>query len=231
MLGRMFKQLLPDRPVDCKILRGPFRGAKLQLNPHCSMRKIFGLYEWELNDWIRRAIPRTTHLFDVGANDGYFSFGCLAAYRKAGIAGKVLGFEPNEASIATLRKTAAERFPEGSVPVEFVNKFVGRTANENTVILDDYVQGGPLGDWPATGGLLKIDVEGAELDVLLGATKLFHAGNMFVIEIHSKELIESVGKLFAEHNLPVELVSQRKHPILGRESRHVDNWWYVSKFS
>lgn len=226
MIGRVLRRLLPDRPVSCRILRGPFEGARVQLNPRHSMRKILGVYEWELNDWIRRAVPRTTHLFDVGANDGYFTFGCLAAYKKAGIAGKVLGFEPDAAPCAALREMATQ----SSAPFELIEKFVGATADAATVKLDDFI-GGPLGDWPATGGLIKIDVEGAELDVLLGATKLLHTDNLFVIEIHTRELLESVPALFAERRIPMELISQRKHPIFGRERRNADNWWLVSSLS
>src|SRR6266700_5250364 len=99
------KFFLPDHPVLTRIWRGPFRGARIAMNPRNSLRKILGPYERELNAWLAQALPRVTRVLDVGANDGYFTFGCAAAFRRLGKAGEIIAFEPQARHVAILRKS------------------------------------------------------------------------------------------------------------------------------
>ena len=69
--------------------RGPFRGACIVINPRDSLRKILGVYEHELNPWLEQALRRVTRVLDVGANDGYFTFGCAAAFQRLGKTGEM----------------------------------------------------------------------------------------------------------------------------------------------
>ena len=71
----ILRRLLPNHPVPTRIWRGPFRGAHIVMNPRCSQRKAFGLYEHENNRWVDTALRRVSRVLDVGANDGYFTFG------------------------------------------------------------------------------------------------------------------------------------------------------------
>jgi hypothetical protein len=54
-----FKQLLPNKPVRLRVLRGPFRGARVLMNPRHSLRKLVGVYEHELNMWARTRITKS----------------------------------------------------------------------------------------------------------------------------------------------------------------------------
>lgn len=227
MFSRIAKVFLPDRPVPCRILRGPFRGARMRLNPRSSLRKIFGLYEHELNGWVTAVLPKVNTLYDVGANDGYFTVGCMAWFTRSQSAARVYGFEPETVAFQALTESATPYTARGHT-IELVHKFVGDWADDRTVVLDDFITG-PGGPRPTTQALVKIDVEGAEAKVLRGATRLLHTGNYFLVEIHSKQLIEETSAVFRDHGVPVELVSQRPLPILGREQRSADNWWLVSK--
>ena len=56
MAFSLLKSLLPDKPVPTRVLRGPFRGARIVMNRRESLRKIFGLYEHELNGWLNEAL-------------------------------------------------------------------------------------------------------------------------------------------------------------------------------
>jgi len=87
------KFVLPNRPILTRVLRGPFRGARIVMNPRRSFRKMFGLFEHELNEWYAQALLRVTRMLDVGANDGYFTFGCCAAFRRLGTAREIIAFE------------------------------------------------------------------------------------------------------------------------------------------
>ena len=70
MILSLLKNLLPDRSMTLPVCAGPFRGARIVANPRASLRKVFGLYERELNGWLTAALPRVTRLIDGGANDG-----------------------------------------------------------------------------------------------------------------------------------------------------------------
>src|SRR2546422_1910601 len=79
---RSFKSVLPDEPRLVRVWFGPFRGARVVMNPRNSIRKIFGIYEHELNGWLETTLLHVNRVVDVGANDGYFTFGCAAAFMR-----------------------------------------------------------------------------------------------------------------------------------------------------
>lgn len=101
---KVLKWFLPNCPIRVRIWCGPFRGARVVLNPHHSFRKILGLYEHELNDWLEAALRRGSRVVDVGANHGYFTFGCAAAFRHLGKPGEIMAFEPQERHFQTLQQ-------------------------------------------------------------------------------------------------------------------------------
>jgi len=216
--------LLPDHPVAMPILRGPFRGARVRMNPRSSMRKALGLYEHELNPWLAAALPRVRRVIDVGANDGYFTFGALAAFRRRGIWGEVIAFEPQEPLARDLREHAeAERF--GAAHLRVVCAFVGNRVDESTTTLDAL----PGDDREAT--LVKIDVEGAELEVIEGAASWLTPGNLFLIEVHRAPYLEALTRSFADRGLALTRIDQKPLPLIGRETRDPDNWWLVSEIT
>src|SRR3979411_557142 len=129
------KSILPDRSQSTRILCGPFRGAVIVLNPRNSLRKIFGLYEHELNPWLKKVLPRVTRVLDVGANDGYFTFGCAAAFRRLGKTGEIIAFEPQARHVAILRESVAAQM-ETPARVEIVQAFVGKALKPGMTTLD-----------------------------------------------------------------------------------------------
>lgn len=221
MITQLLKRLLPDQPVPTRIWRGPFRGARIVMNPRESLRKVFGLYEHELNGWLEQALRRVDRVLDVGANDGYFTFGCAAAFRRLGVKGEITGFEPQARHVQILRESIAAQGPM-EVRVDIVHALVGREVAEGMTTLDAL---------PAAGRkntLIKIDVEGAEVDVVAGAQSWMHPSNLFVIEVHKEEYLARLTEMFAAHGHRLAQVDQRPLPLLGREERDVGNWWLVS---
>src|SRR5436309_1401204 len=96
MMFSLRDAIFPDQARPTRILSGPFRGAVIVMNPRYSLRKLVGLYEYELNRWLKTVLPRVKRVLDVGANDGYFTFGCAAAFRRLGKTGEILAFEPQQ---------------------------------------------------------------------------------------------------------------------------------------
>jgi precorrin-6B methylase 2 len=217
---RFLKKLLPDRSVPMRIWRGPFRGARIVMNPRYSLRKVAGLYEHELNGWLEQALPQVSRVIDVGANDGYFSFGCAAAFRRTGIDGEIIGIEAQQQHVDQLRASIAAQ-PGGNIRI--VHAYAGSEVREGMVTLDS------LSVKNRERTLIKIDVEGAEDDVIAGAQLWMHPSNRFMIEVHHERLLAQLTAAFAAHGHVLQQVNQQSLPLLGRELRDPDNWWLVSR--
>jgi Methyltransferase FkbM domain len=226
---RIKRLLLPDRLVHARIMFGPFRGAIMIANGRNSMRKVLGLYEHELNRWLKTALPRVTRVLDVGANDGYFTFGCAAAFRRLGQVGEIIAFEPEQRHIDVL-KAALKEQPQGGTGITLTQTLVGSEIHAGATTLDavQWKTGHP-GDRAHT--LVKIDVEGAELGVLNGAGSWLRPSNLFLIEVHEREYLRRICELFSSRGLELERINQRSLPILGYEERRRENWWLVSNMS
>jgi hypothetical protein len=222
----LFATLLPNQPRPMRIMQGPFRGAVVIMNPRNSMRKVLGIYERELNPWLQKALRRVTRVIDVGANDGYFTFGCAAAFRRLAKRGEILSFEPQQQHMDTLQNSLTKQ-PIGATKIRLLQALVGCEVGSGITTLDAicWNTGEPA---CRTGTLIKIDVEGAELEVLRGASSWLRRTNYFVIEVHEESLLECVERLFAAQGLRLNRVNQRPLPLIGREMRSERNWWLVS---
>ena len=147
------------------------------------------LHEPVLTKALLKSLSRNSVFVDVGANIGYFSV--IAALR----ARAVFAIEPQEAMIARIHANVAANHLDnvtlihaaaGSAP-GFANipklgtpgTKVGESDNRVIMLrLDDYF----TGDWQPTH--LKIDTEGFEHHVLLGAQKLLAARPTLFVEYH-----------------------------------------------
>ena len=223
MSKSLLKYLLPDREVALPIPRGPFRGGVFRGRPRDSLRKILGLYEHELNDWLAATIPGIDDVIDVGANDGYFTFGCAAALKRYGKRGQIVAIEP-QAVFKDGLESAAQRYDGTGVSVRVVPTFVGAKNVAGTQRLDAIMSPSD----PSRRCLIKIDVEGAEVSVLQGAGDWMHPNTAFLIEVHEQRFIEQISQMLGAHGIASKLISQRRLPVLGRENRSVDNWWLVT---
>jgi len=190
------------------------------------MRKVLGLYEAELNPWLAQALNRADLVVDVGANDGYFTFGCASAMRQQGRPVKILAFEPIAAHVQQLRRAQSHgNYTEDEIAI--VSKRVGRVDDYDHVTLDAFSELRAASKAP----LLKIDVEGAELDVLEGAFTWLSPDTLLVIEVHKLEYLDEIAQRFAPLVGALDRIDQQPLPVLGREMRDAANWWLVSRLS
>ena len=226
MTVALCKSFLPDRSVSTRIVRGPFRGAAVVMNPRTSLRKICGLYERELNPWLEEVLPRVVRVLDVGANDGYFTFGCAAAFRRLGRAGEIIAFEPQQELMDMLRESVKKQ-PAGETEIVLCQASVGTEVGPGITTLDAvrWNNGDPEG---RTGALVKIDVGGAELEVVKAASSWLNSGNYFVIEVHEESIRERIVHAFSVRGLKLNRLDQRPLPFIGHEMRSERNWWLVS---
>jgi hypothetical protein len=226
LLITLVKMLLPEGPVSLPIVRGPFRGGRFYSSPRVALRKVFGLYETALNPWVAEALKRTDLVLDVGANDGYFTFGCAAAMKREGKPVRILSFEPLSSHVRQLEIARGQGgFTEAEI--EVVPKQAGRAAGPDIVTLDMFAD--QYAD--ARAPLIKIDVEGAEIDVLEGASRWLSPRTMLLIEVHKAEYLTEIPRRLARFVGTLDRVDQKGLPVLGREQRDVANWWLLSRLT
>lgn len=205
------------------ILAGGLRGAWwLPASGGKVLRVLLGRYEPEQTClFARRVAPRDT-VIDVGAHAGYYT---LLGARLVGASGLVVAFEPSPRNCVFLRRhvalngcgnvrveeaaawgvTGAARFRAGT------GTGTGRIDEEGerevrTVRLDDYCAAAGVAP-----SVLKIDVEGAELEVLRGGAGIIGRHRPWVfLSTHGEESHGACLRWLRDHGYRVE-------PILGKD--------------
>jgi hypothetical protein len=209
---RIKAALLPP-PGPRRLPVGVGRGLRLHVDFAQHTGLYLGLYEIELNRHLRRLCPSGTSAFDVG---GSFGYDALVLARLGG--GPVLSFEADPAAAARLRANVA--LNDGIGRIDVMTGYVG--CRDGMTRLDDVVAS------TFVPGVVKIDVDGGELDVLRGAASLLEsAGPPVILETHSLELERQCGGFLDGLGYAVTVVQQRS---VLRDHRPLDhNRWLVAE--
>ncbi len=131
-------------------------------------------------------------VIDIGAHVGTFAIPIAA------VAGKTIVFEPSPENAALLSRNATEN----KVALQIVNKALGREAGKGRLVVRNASNSGANtlmsgGDIPIVmldneiehADFIKMDVEGMELEVLLGGSKLIHRSRPVVLfEVNLSQL-------------------------------------------
>jgi len=189
-LARMARSFVPESQRQGIFQTPDGLRLNLDLRTYPDINMAVGLYELDTYRLIRRLLKPGSWFVDVGANLGYFT---LLAAKWVGPGGKVDAFEPDPINFQRLQSHLRANQLESRVNVHelaassqagevqmthpqaagtnhgmasMYKSLVGEgeTYSVSTVRLDDYLQGAP--------NLIKIDVEGAELQVIEGLEKL-----------------------------------------------------------
>lgn len=166
----------PDGDPPRTIMFGALRGLRMHIDLSWQAQLWLGLAERETHKFLQRAARTVSWLVDVGAGAGELS---LHFAHQPNVA-RVYAIEP--VSLA-LKRNVALSPPSAAVKLEIISKCAGKNDDVGTLTLDAL----PLDR--AAHGLVKIDVDGGEVDVLAGATKLLASGIADVlVETHSPQL-------------------------------------------
>jgi hypothetical protein len=124
----------------------------------------------------------------------------------------------------------AQKYKNGQPRISIYKSFVGATVSSEMTTLNEIARQRSDGQ-PPENALIKMDVEGAEIDVISEASAWLNPTNFFVIEVHEEPFLSSLTNTFAKHGLKLKQVNQRPLPLLGYEARSRLNWWLVSELS
>ncbi len=182
------------------------------------MRMYLGVFELELAPWFRKLCPRGASAFDVGAREGYHTL--LLARLSAG--GRVLAFEADAHEHELLCRNIAANPGLTPAPEARLAR-VTAGAKDTDATLDEAAFGGD-GFAP---DVVKLDVEGWELQALEGATRLLSERRPhLIVETHSQSLEHDCVALLRSHGYSPAVVHPRARLA---EVRPGHNRWLVAE--
>ena len=208
LLSWTSRKLVPsDSLIWVQIQHGPSEGLWIRLNPRTGQNVRKGIGEPQVQKAFTDHLRPGMTFYDIGANIGFFS---LMAARLVGPQGRVVSFEADPEIASRLRENLAHnQFAHAHVEQKAVwsepasvsfervdpntspdrglghvstNLHASGAITVEAVSLDQYTASNPPPDF------LKCDVEGAEVAVFQGATRLLSGKRpICLVEMHSPE--------------------------------------------
>jgi len=202
-----------------------------------------GHFEREIQDALKRELKPGDVVYDVGANAGFFT---LIAARLVGPTGRVVAFDPAPENCQSIREQVELN---GYAPFStVVQNAVGGSAGKATFSFAasgspmGHLGGAEKGERSVEVGVttvddaveaygpptfIKLDVEGAEGEVLAGARKLLVSGAArptWLIELHGpqceadvkRQLAAANYRFFDRHGNPVAPGADLPHHVIAR---------------
>jgi len=205
------------------VLGGRLAGMNLELDRRVHKEMVVGHYEPVVQACIERCLSEGIIAFDVGAHVGYVS---LLMASMVGAGGLIVAFEADPAIAACLDRNLDRNADRVAATVRAVPVALGAVSGTASFKRGDDTSTGYLTDGSgdiavnvttldevaASFGvprLVKIDVEGAELDVLHGAEQLLRRRETtFVIETHSPQLQRSCAALLKDYGWTCNILDE-----------------------
>jgi len=219
-LSALKAALVAHGPRPRRVPIGLYAGLTLEIDLASQTQLYLGLWERETHPFLRRAIATSRWLVDVGAGSGEL----VLAFLRDRPGGRAWAIEPSEAGRRAIERNLALNPDLPAANLTIVSELAGEREGPGVVRLDRL----PLPiDAP---GLVKIDVDGAEMDVLRGAEGLLRRADVkLLIETHTRELEEQCLALLGEHGYPCEIVRNAWWRAIVPEHRPSShNRWLVA---
>lgn len=243
----LLRKLLLSADGPSRILRGPARGLQMH---GATLSNVLSLNEPHLQRIIRRHVHANATVLDIGANTGFFT---LMMARQAGPGGKVLAFEAIPSTFAILQQNLdhngvtnakacpfavsdreAElefRIPRGGAPM--ASYYWHQDASDIDIVK---VASRPLDNFaPLQGAVVsfvKIDVEGAEGDVIRGMQGILAACRPVIFIECSDIGRQEVWSTLRALDYACYPAKNTSHQVTAfEEYRHADFLWLPMKAS
>jgi FkbM family methyltransferase len=227
------------REREVKILDGPGRGLRINLHGS-AVTFATGTAERPLQEALARELKPGATFYDIGANIGFVT---LIAARLVGPTGRVVAFEPVPKNVAAIRENLALN---GIDWVEVRETAMARHSGSASLIVSDVsafsrlasvnvptgaretieVAVNSVDEMLAAGSVpppdvVKIDVEGAELEVIEGMRQTLSDHQPVILcEVHDcnvqyVELMNSLGyePINLDEDVPVERGGRNAHTL------------------
>ncbi|MBB5751971.1 hypothetical protein [Prosthecomicrobium pneumaticum] len=189
------------------------------LNKNTSKRKIWGLYEYVLNAWLSQKIQSHSNFIDIGANNGYHTYGFSYAASRAGHRDvRVISVEPDVGEQLLAPRNWNEY---RSLSIDIIEKYCRAEPGEG-ITIHDLISN-------MESGLIKMDIEGGEREVIPSNIDILSNRKFdWCIEIHGKDLIVEIAAAFCSAKRPFLIKDMPQLPFIGGEPRPILTTWLVT---
>jgi hypothetical protein len=169
-------------------------------------------YEYAFSKKIIEICNKNKIFFDIGASYGHY------AWLASTLCKKVYCFEGNDLELFFLRKNL-KNFSN----VKIINKYVSRDNNLNKICRK-------LKFYP---DIVKIDIEGYEVELIRDSEDLLNNGSFFLIEFHQRKILEKYNnikiiedfyKLFDKYNYQIEYNHHHEYNLLKEQGFSSKDW-------
>jgi hypothetical protein len=200
-----------DQPK--RMPRGLLAGRRYIVNPCVQPGIYLCLYEYEIEKHYHKLLKKGMRSFDIGSSTGYDAVGINNLTLS-----DMVCVEPRHA----VRHRLRENLALNGLSFPIVDAFIGAKIGPSIITIDKLSADYFMPDF------LKIDIDGGEVDALLGAEELIarHQPSM-IIETHSVELEAECANLLAKAGYTITIVKQRRFMREHRPIAH--NQWIVAQ--
>jgi hypothetical protein len=214
------QKLVSNESVPRTIVAGPFRGIRMNLNLTHHTQLYLGLFEREIHWWLEHLSKGIVTGLDIGAADGEYTLFLL----KNTQASKIYSFEPDPIMVSRLNSNLRLNHELELEHLQMSTKLVGRSSSDDTVCLDS------LKEDIRCPCLIKMDVDGAEAEILAGAGAVKAMPDIrWLIETHSEELERSCVKSLENAGFKTRIVRNAWWRAILPEQRPIPhNRWLVA---
>lgn len=210
--------LLPAGSKPRTILRGPAKGIRMEVDLHHRTQLMLGQAEREVHGWLTKSGANVRSAIDVGAAEGAYSLYFLMRTP----VNQLFAFEPSDRERALLARNLELNGLSNDRRLRISAMPVGD--GSHSVALDSLL---PELETPC---FVKIDVDGAEADVLRGGRALLRRPDIYwLVEVHSRDLESECRAQLERAGLHVDTVRAAWWRTLLPELRPISlNHWLVA---
>ncbi len=222
LLSVIKSSLVPHGRQARKLRFGLYRGLRLEIDFASQTQLFLGLVERETHPLICEAVSKCVWAVDIGAGQGELSLFLL----RHSHAQKIYAFEPQQSErdriVRNLELNGMR--PDGRLLIE--SRFVGCSSTPGFASLDSLELN------RKTRGFLKIDVDGAEMDVLRSGQNLLQSAQMdILLETHSQALELECIDFLAARGFKCEVIKNAWWRAIVPEHRPIQHnrWLWATK--
>ena len=221
LLGNWLRSLASGYPEGSvvTIKRGCAAGMRFTRSHRYLNGYWLGIYEPEMQEALSSRLRPGAVFYDIGANAGFFS---LLAAKCVGNEGEVFAFEPDPKNAETVKAQFHINGLRNCHLVEFaVGRELGMASFECARAEGKLVEGRTEGSIMVrvttldafledhrAPDVIRMDVEGSELDALQGGMKLFDSARppVWLIELHGEKQARGVWDILTKQNYEITTI-------------------------
>lgn len=217
VLSKLKKRFVKSGRKPRRVLSGIYKGLKFNLDLQFEMQIYLGLWERETYKHIKRIASNTNWLIDIGSGKGEL---CIYFLGKHNVS-CAYAIDPDFAESKLLQNNLELNDLLNNKKITIINRFAG-SKNDNRFMRIDDLENNLSGN-----GFIKIDVEGAELDVLRGGESvLLHKKTNILLETHSMENEKACIEWLESRNYKTKIIKNAWWRMFVPEYRTIShNRW------